>query len=214
MKKAISFTIVFFVLATAWYLFLEIGDRKFKENLPELPAVEHPEEPTSENEQTDIVDFGGVETPLSVDREGEQRDIEEASTNKTDDQPLTPETSQPHPAETDPMPEGPSEPQPGDVAEGVFQMNLTDISREELINRNREHLMKIHGDIPEIDIFLDRFPLFSAIQQGKTQVEVSQTYTQEEDLAFKRALAVLFPNEVNKRKYEEALREMQQNQNE
>lgn len=68
-----------------------------------------------------------------------------------------------------------------------------------------KHLIEKHGDIPEIDIFLKHFP-FSAIQQGETKITIENTVTLEEDLEYKRALAVLFPSKENQKSYEDALR--------
>ena len=82
--------------------------------------------------------------------------------------------------------------------------HFSEIPVEELIERNRKALIAKHGDIPEIDIFLKYFP-FGAAQNAEDGNEVIMTA--EENLAYVKAMSVLFPSQENEERYQEVLRD-------
>ena len=87
--------------------------------------------------------------------------------------------------------------------------HFTEISLEELVERNRQALIKKHGNIPEIEIFLKYAP-FNAIQRQEEEYEAIMTI--EKQVEYLRAMSVLFPSETNEQNYQDALHDLKESQ--
>ena len=85
-----------------------------------------------------------------------------------------------------------------------------DLSLEQIIENNRQSLINRHGNIPEIDIYLKlNEPFFRALLKDKpTRVVIERT--PEESLESSRVTAILFPNEANKKAYQDELEKMKE----
>ena len=83
---------------------------------------------------------------------------------------------------------------------------IPDLSAEEHMALVREVLVKKHGDIPEIDIYLKYMsPVYEAIAAGESQVVIDST--PEETVELNRARMVLYPDEPSFRnRYQHALK--------
>ncbi len=205
MKKVYFAAIVLITLGTAWTLYLRYQNRRFIENLPKGPT---PVTKRIYTPNTSTIHKGeNSETPETEDpaTHSNERIIEESLL--TTDTPQSASPQKPEAIVPKSVPEDISEPNTfTEIPEPEKeQPGITELSIEEIVDKNREHLIKKHGDIPEVDIFLKHFP-FESLQQGKTKIEQTRTLSSDEILNYKKAIATLWPNKTNLKDYQDALK--------
>lgn len=212
--RHIFFTaVVLIVLGVAWTLYLQLDNTRFVESLPQAPSSTHREataDPSlksgNENVNSELpagshVQRAAIEpfelppdTPprpspvgrqdptFRIQREREGKVMETSESEKENLQ----EESESSPSST-------------------FQ----DLSLEQLIENNRQRLIDQHGEIPEIDRYLElNRSFFQQILEGKTQITVDRT--PEESLENSRLTALLFPTEANQKAYQDELKKMKE----
>ena len=84
------------------------------------------------------------------------------------------------------------------------ETNVNDLSIEQIIENNRNHLIAKHGDIPEVHTYLKYFPFEALLDQNKDK-EYMLDLSLEETLKYHEAVAHLFPNKSNRDNYSDAL---------
>ena len=205
MKRIYATAIVLITLGIAWTLYLRYQNKRFIDNLPKGPTPVTKRMPTPNTSTID--EHENNETPETADPATHSNEsIIEESPLTTD----TPQGTAPQKSEVivpKNVPEDISEPntftetpEPEKEQPGIRELSL-----EEIMEKNREHLIKKHGDIPEVDIFLKHFP-FESLQQGKTKIERTRTLSSEEILNYKKSIATLWPNKSNLKNYQDALK--------
>lgn len=193
MKKVVFTAILLTVLGTVWTLYLEHDKKRFINNLPQPPAtVRQPvstaktpatsksietmttksalSETLVEDTPTESVHAhphphtDSLETTEEVDRfDGDMFSDSEIRSEVVDLHP--PQTKEPY-------------------------RHWKELSKEELYERRKQALIKKHGDIPEVEIFLK-------------QLMYPKPYLTEEEFNEQaRAMLILFPSNNNKKKLE------------
>lgn len=207
MRKIIFAVIVFIVLATAWTLYLKHDTERFIESLPKVPAATQ----TQDTKDRSIIDENNDLSHSKRVMQDVLEDFDEepaaaASTQNRKDKKN--DTS----ALIDVADEFSEQ---NSIAEWSLQgaeeeyleeepIRVINLSKAEIVENNRKWLIEIHGDIPEVHTFLKYFP-FEAILNPENKDPFTFTMNQEESLAYKKALAVLFPSEANQKHYQNAL---------
>ena len=218
MKKALCAAIALLVLGTAWMLYLQREDNRFEESLPKVPSRMNTEQPIDTITQENTTENENTGLPIEAN-------VLQESTNETEEMPL----NTPHRSSHDSNPrlhdQGPTfrieqelkvrdqlEEEGGleQVGESNPSSSFMDLSIEQIIENNRQALITRHGNIPEIDIYLKlNEPFFRALLKDKP-TEVVLERTAEESLESSRVTAILFPNEANKKAYQDELKKMKE----
>lgn len=212
MKKVLCTAIVLIVLGTAWMLYLQREDNRFKESLPKVPSRMNTEQPIDTITQENTTENENIGLPVAAN-------VLQESTNETEEMSLN---TAPRPPSHDQGPtfriqqelKVPDQLQKEGGLEQVEESNppssFMDLSLEQIIENNRHALINRHGNIPEIDIYLKlREPFFRALLKDKPAKVVIEM-TPEESLESSRVTAILFPNEANKKAYQDELKKMQE----
>ena len=218
MKKVLCTAIVLIVLGTAWMLYLQREDNRFGESLPKVPSRMNTEQPIDTITQENTTENENIGLSMEAN-------VLQESTNETEEMSLNtahrpPYNSNPH--SRDPAPtfrieqelKNPNQLEKEGGLEQGKESNLPtsfmDLSLEQIIENNRQSLINRHGNIPEIDIYLKlNEPFFRALLKDKpTRVVIERT--PEESLESSRVTAILFPNEANKKAYQDELEKMKE----
>lgn len=206
MKKTIFIVIGLIALGTAWTLYLRWDNKRFLEGLPAVKSstpIQRPidtiDDKGSETENENSVlpeDFNESQDVLSTDA-GMAPDTAERPLHHSDTH------SKLHPPNFRIERKDIVKPREGE--EDTPTPSVKDLSVEKIIDNNRQSLIRRHGDIPEIDIFLKlNAHLFEGMKNGEPQRRVPMT--PEESLENLRVISILFPSEVNEKAYQEALK--------
>lgn len=215
MKKVIFTAIVLILLGTTWTLYLRWENKRFVESLPKAPSRTNIEQPTDTITQDGTDENKNSEPyPLESVPENNKLPVEEnvlqESTSLSEE--LSPDTAHrpPHPGESHlPDIDYTFRATLEQEVESNAPSSIMDLSVEEIIENNRQMLLKKHGNIPEIDIYLKHMvPVFEGLTEGKSQVNVKRT--PEAQLEYSRALATLFPTADNIKQYQEVLQTMEE----
>ncbi len=212
MKKVLCPAIVLIVLGTVWTLYLQREDNRFEESLPKVPSRMNTEQPIDSITQESTTENENIGLPVEAN-------VPQESTNETEEISLN---TAPRPPSHDQGPtfriqqelKVPNQLQKEGGLEQVEESNppssFIDLSLEQIIENNRQALINRHGNIPEIDIYLKlREPFFRALLKDKpTKVVIERT--PEESLESSRVTAILFPNEANKKAYQDELKRMKE----
>ena len=218
MKKVLCAAIVLMVLGTAWMLYLQREDNRFAESLPKVPSRMNTEQPIDTITQENTTENENIGLPMEAN-------VLQESPNETEEMSLNtahrpPHDSNPHSHDQRPIFRIEQELKVPDQLEkegGLEQVeesnppsSFMDLSIEQIIENNRQSLINRHGNIPEIDIYLKlNEPFFRALLKDKpTEVVIERT--PEESLESSRVTAILFPNEANKKAYQDELKKMKE----
>ena len=209
MKKIVFTAMVIIILGTAWTLYLRWDVNRFAESLPKAPLQTHIEQPTDTRTQDNMPENEKSELPTKVNAPSAPTSTFAEASNAPAHRP--PHHSDSH-SDVHTPPIRVEGQQKDEVVkqEGKSPLSFSDLSVEEIIERNRQKLIEKHGDIPEIDIYLRlNAPLFEAIKNRETQVRIQRT--PEEHLEFSRVMSVLYPSEAHDKMYQEALQRAERN---
>lgn len=218
MKKVLCTAIVLIVLGTVWMLYLQRENNRFRDSLPKVPSRMNIEQPIDTITQENTTENENIGLPMAAN-------VRQESTNETEEMSLNtahrpPHDSNPHSHEQGPTFRIEQEPNVPDqfekegdleqVEESNPPSSFMDLSLEQIIENNRQALINRHGNIPEIDIYLKlNEPFFRALLKDKpTKVVIERT--PEESLESSRVTAILFPNEANKKAYQDELKKMKE----
>lgn len=210
MKNISIVVIVCLIFGAAWIFYLEHESKLFVDSLPKAPPPEKkvkspktsavnennktvPETDISEQDTSSDI-LQGTSTAENVKEDTNLENPEIAVPPNVSDAVSKPETV---PQKTQPEPES---------------LDVTELSIQEIIERNRKHLIQKHGDIPEVETFLKYFP-FEELQQRKTKIQRSYTRSPEEDLKYRKAIATLWPKPENEEGYQDALKALESQKN-
>ena len=204
MKKVIVTTLIFIVLGTVWTLFLEHEKRRFVDSLPKPPIMVTQPVTTDAPSASGIGESSATDPPLpgpsAIGEETtgateltDQGDLQDADVFELTD--LSAESF---------FPERVSESDEEDTAQAPAYLDApetqerrrhwTELSQEELYQHRRHLMVKKHGDIPEIDVYL-RYTIYP-----------KPFLALDESREFVQAILTLFPSENNRRKLEPLLR--------
>ena len=213
MKQVIFTALVVIVLGVVWTLYLQWDNKRFVESLPKSVSQMNIEEPTD------------MSTPDSWSENENTEHPAPAAANLFEEIPpdtahRPPHGGNPHSHNSVPtfrIEQELKNPDQLEKEEGLEQgkesnlpVSFMDLSLEQIIENNRQSLINRHGNIPEIDIYLKlNEPFFRALLKGKpTRVVIERT--PEESLESSRVTAILFPNEANKKAYQDELEKMKE----
>ena len=211
MKKVLSTAIVLIVLGTVWMLYLQRGDNRFRESLPKVPSHMNTEQPIDTITQENTTENENIGLPMEAN-------VLQESTNETEEMSLNTahrpsHDSNRHSFRIEQELKVPDQLQKEgglEQEESPPPSSFMDLSLEQIIENNRQSLINRHGNIPEIDIYLKlNEPFFRALLKDKpTKVVIERT--PEESLESSRVTAILFPNEANKKAYQDELKKMRE----
>ena len=208
MKKVIFTAITLIVLGTAWTLYLKRETERFVDSLPEVPATVTQPQNITDIPITDENSVASQSTRVMSDAL-EDSNEEQAATGSAEDKEKGKNGTlgfmdfADEPSERDPIAERSPQHDKEERSEEE-PIGLMKLSRAEIVENNRKHLIEIHGDIPEVHTYLKYFP-FEALQETENQGTYSVTMSLEEHLEYQKALAVLFPNASNVKNYQQTL---------
>ncbi|MDE0556100.1 MAG: hypothetical protein OXI24_17950 [Candidatus Poribacteria bacterium] len=211
MKIFVIPAILVIVLSTAWMVYWQWNTQRFIERLsevrPHTQSEKIPYERTAENENTDTFPSEPVSENINSAAEGHVPSELAA--------PLDPSNTT-HKGEVSQQTELGSRinvkvrqetDERINMKEGARYnpTHIQDLSVEQILENNRLRLREIHGDIPEIDIYLRHArPIFEGAKEGKS--ELKMRLSQKDALEYSRALSVLFPTEENLKHYKNVLK--------
>lgn len=209
MKTIVFPAIVVIVLCVAWMMYWQWDTQRFIERLPEAPgpaqSEQSPQERTAENENTDTLPSEHLSENTVPAAEGHVPPEFTAPLNPPDTTHRGPASQHPDPGsdiEVQQETEAPIETEEGDRYDPT---HIKDLSVEQILENNRIRLREIHGDIPEIDIYLRYMrPVFEGAKEGKSQLTMRLSV--KEELEFSRARSVLFPTEGNLKHHKNVLK--------
>ena len=218
MKKVLCTAIVLIVLGTAWTLYLQREANHFEGSLPKVPSRMNTEQPIDPITQENTTENESIGLP-------EAADVLQESTNETEEMPLNTAHRPLHDSNSHSHDQGQTfrierelkvpdqsekEEDLAQVVENPPPSSFMDLSVEQIIENNRHALINRHGNIPEIDIYLKlNEPFLRALHKDKpTEVTIERTL--EESLENSRVTAILFPNEANKKAYQDELKKMKE----
>lgn len=216
MKTVFCAAIILIIFGAALTLYLRSADTRFVESLPKVPSptsLEQSTDPiapenTSENEKikrptaANSLQATTVDDPLLLDiaprplHHSDSHFSEGGSTFSIQRESIVLHHEQDDDDDIEAEDESPP-------------TSVTDLSLEEIIEVNRQYLIREHGDIPEIDRFLELSrPFFQQIQEGATEIVVE--LTPEESLENSRLTALFYPTEANRKAYLDELEKMKE----
>ena len=204
MKKVIVTTLILIVLGTVWTLFLEREKRRFVDSLPKVPTTVTQPVPTDAPSASEIGESSATDSPLpGPSAIGEETtgatefidhgDRQDADVLEPTDlsvesffQELVSESDEENTAQA---------PAYLDAHETQERRrHWTELSKEELYQHRRDLMVKKHGNIPEIDVYL------------RHTIYPKPFLALDESREFVQAILILFPSENNRRKLEPLLR--------
>ena len=205
MKKVIVTTLILIVLGTVCTLFLEHEKRRFEESLPKVPIlVTQPVNTADVPAASEIGESAATEPPLPgpaaigeepnvatelIDHgEHQDADVFEPTDLSAESffQELFSESDEEDTAQAPAYLEVPETQE--------RRRHWTELSQAELYQHRRHLMVKKHGDIPEIDVFL-RYTIYP-----------KPFLVLDESREFVQAILTLFPSENNRRKLAPLLR--------
>ncbi|MDE0553125.1 MAG: hypothetical protein OXI24_02840 [Candidatus Poribacteria bacterium] len=200
MRDVILIGIVIIVLGAAWSLYLKYDTQRFIDSFPKVPAtVAQPqnttEEAISSSKNASPKNARVAQETLETFTEKPAVEVEDTKREKI-------ETSTRMDFADEISEESP--PSAFDSPPTQAPIGMLNLSREEIVENNRKHLIEIHGDIPEVHTFLKYFP-FEVLLDVENKEKYEFSLSHEEFLEYQRANAVLFPNAANREGYQKAL---------
>jgi len=197
MKNVIFVAILLIVLGTAWTLYLEYDKKRFIDSLPQPPATVTQPVSTADAPatSTSIVTTAAEPAPPETVVEDTLTESEQAHPHPHTDS-LEP-TEEAGRFDDDMFSDSEI---PSDLVDLPLpqtkepRRHWKELSKEELYERRKQALIRKHGDIPEVEIYL------------KQRMYPKPYLTMEEFNEQARAMLILFPSENNRRKLEPLMR--------
>ena len=214
MKRVIYAIIVLIVLGTVWLLYLRWENKRFAESLPKAPSRTNIEK--SSNRVIQDRAFDNENRKQSHLRDVLKNSELSAETNVSQVSTTRYKKASTNMKHTDPHNGEPNSHVSNDIfysdleseSESNVLTSFLDLSVDEIIERRRQKLIKEHGNIPEIDIYLKYTrKVYEAVKSGESQVNM--TMTPEEHLEFSRTMAYFFPSEKVIKMYQDASKTME-----
>ena len=217
MRKLLFTTIVLIVLGTAWMLYLQWENKRFAANLLKVPSNTNIEQPidtitqgfTVENENSDSPAEANVSQESPTMDEGPLPDPTVRPPHHSNSHLQNRGSTLRHQQKLEVRDQSKKEDRDIEAKDESPSSSVKDLSVEEIIENNRRFLINQHGDIPEIDKYLElNAPFFQQIKDGTTRIVVEMT--PEDSLENSRLTAILYPNEANKKAYQDELKRMRE----